>query len=641
MTTTPTAPPRAETPAAPPLPIPGRGGSGPGGMNFGKPIEKPKNARGALLRLWSYLGRQRATLILVAIMVTCITGLDLLGPTLMKRAIDGYIVQHDLPGLGRLCLLLLGVYVTSSILNWLQGYIMVGAAQRTVRDIRAELFDRLLALPLPYFDRRAHGDLMSRLTNDVESVNQVLSNSISQIISGFLGMIGVAIVMLLLDLPLALVSILTVATLTLIVNRVVAARIRNFFRTQQDALGKLNGMVEETVTGQRVVVAYHREAAMVADFEAANQVLRGAATRAQIAAGVIGPLMNAINNLGLAVVAGVGGSLAVRGMATVGTIAAFIAYTRQFGRPLNDIANLYNTIQSALAGAERVFEVMDETPEETVDSSAPRSGTPGPVAPHPTAPAQPIQGDVVFEDVTFSYQPGTPVLKHVSLHAEPGQTVALIGPTGAGKTTIINLLTRFYEIDSGRITIDGRDIRDYPRATLRRQLGIVLQDTFLFAGTVRENIRYGRLEATDDEITAAAELANADPFIRRLPQGYDTPLTERGGNLSQGQRQLVSIARAVLADPRILILDEATSSVDTRTERHLQEAMHRLMTGRTSFVIAHRLSTIRDADQILVLNHGEIVERGTHEELLAAHGFYHRLYTTNFEAHTDSDGEEA
>jgi ATP-binding cassette subfamily B protein len=356
----------------------------------------------------------------------------------------------------------------------------------------------------------------------------------------------------------------------------------------------------------------------MAEFASANRELQGAASRAQIFAGFVGPLMNFVNNLGLAIVAGVGGWMALQGLATVGTIASFINYSRQFGRPLNEIANLYNTIQSAVAGAERVFEIIDETPE-LVDA----------------ADAQPlaqIQGDVVFDDVSFSYETDVPVLKRVDLHAKPGQIVALVGPTGAGKTTIVNLLTRFYDIDSGRICIDGQEIRQIRKDDLRRQLGIVLQDTFLFAGSVMDNIRYGRLDASDEEVIAAARLANADQFIHRLPHGYDTLLSERGNNLSQGQRQLIAIARAILADPSILILDEATSSVDTRTEKQIQEAMLRLMSGRTSFVIAHRLSTIRDADQILVINHGEIIERGTHAELLAQEGFYYNLYTSQFRA---------
>jgi ATP-binding cassette, subfamily B, multidrug efflux pump len=364
-----------------------------------------------------------------------------------------------------------------------------------------------------------------------------------------------------------------------------------------------------------VVKAYHREPVVIAEFDAFNRELRQAATRAQIFAGFIGPMMNCVNNLGLAIVAGFGGWMAVQGLATVGTIASFITFSRQFGRPLNELATLYGAIQSAIAGAERVFAVIDEPPE--VDA----------------ADAQPlaqIRGAVVFDEVSFAYDAEAPVLKHIGLRAAPGQIVALVGPTGAGKTTIVNLLTRFYEIDSGQITIDGQDIRLIKKDDLRRQLGIVLQDTFLFAGTVIDNIRYGRLDATDDEVIAAAKLANADQFIHRLPQGYATPLSERGSNLSQGQRQLLAIARALLANPSILILDEATSSVDTRTEQHIQEAMLRLMTGRTSFVIAHRLSTIRDADQILVIDQGKIVERGTHAELLARQGFYARLYASQF-----------
>jgi len=465
---------------------------------------------------------------------------------------------------------------------------------------------------------------MSRLTNDVENVNQVLADGVVQVVSGVLSMIGVAAVMLWINPWLALISLLSISLMTLTLNRWIAPRMRAGFRSQQAMLGTLNGLIEETITGQRVVKAYHREPVVIAQFDASNRALRQAATRAQIFAGFIGPMMNCINNLGLAIVAGFGGWMAVQGMATVGTIASFITFSRQFGRPLNELATLYGAIQSAIAGAERVFAVIDEPPE--VDA----------------ADAQPlaqIRGAVVFDDVSFAYDAEVPVLKHVGLEATPGQIVALVGPTGAGKTTIVNLLTRFYEIDSGQITIDRQDIRLIKKDDLRRQLGIVLQDTFLFAGTVIDNIRYGRLDATDDEVIAAAKLANADQFIHRLPHGYATPLSERGSNLSQGQRQLLAIARALLANPSILILDEATSSVDTRTEQHIQEAMLRLMTGRTSFVIAHRLSTIRDADQILVIDRGEIVERGTHAELLESQGFYARLYASQFRGGAQSANE--
>lgn len=597
-------------PNTPPPPmLMGRGG-GPPGAQFGRKIERAKDARGTVRRIAGYLDKQRPTLIAASLMVLATIGLDLLGPYLLGHIVDQYLTPHRLAGLSRQGALLMTVYASSALLNWLQNFLMAGAAERTVRDLRADLFEKLQHLELRFFDQHAHGDLMSRLTNDVENVNQVLSSGVTSIVSGLFGMIGIAIVMVSLNPLLALVSLGTVSGLTFGINRWMAKHTRPAFQRQQSILGNLNAFVEETITGQRVVKAYHREPVVLEEFDRSNQELKQAATRAQGISGSMGPLMNTINNMGLAVVAGVGGAMAARSMATVGSIVSFLNYTRQFGRPLNDIANLYNTLQSALAGAERVFEIIDETPETDAPDALPLAE---------------IRGEVVFEEVRFGYKPETPVLKGVSLHALPGQVVALIGPTGAGKTTIINLLTRFYEIDSGRISIDGQDIRRIRKEDLRRQVGIVLQDTFLFAGTIKENIRYGRLDATDEEIVSAARLANADAFIRRLPHGYDTVLAERGGNLSQGQRQMLAIARAVLTDPRILILDEATSSVDTRTEKHIQEAMRRLMAGRTSFVIAHRLSTIRDADQILVLNHGEIIERGTHHELLAQKGFYYRL----------------
>jgi ATP-binding cassette, subfamily B, multidrug efflux pump len=618
---------------------------GPGPRPMGK-VERAKDTRGTVRRLWAYLARQRRALIITAVLVLATTALNVVGPFLLALAIDRYVATGDTAGLLRISLLMLLVYALTSLFTWLQSYIMTGAAQRTVQALREDLFARLQKLPLRFFDTRQHGDLMSRLTNDVESVNQVLADGVVQIVSGVLGMIGVAAVMLWINPLLTLISVGSVTVMTLVLNRWVAPRTRTGFRRQQAALGTLNGLIEETITGQRVVKAFGREESVGAQFAAANQELRAAATRAQTVAGFVGPMMNAVGNLSLAIVGGVGGWLVLQGTATVGTIAAFITYTRQFGRPLNELANLYNAIQGAIAGAERVFAVIDEPGEE----DAPEAAT-----------LDAIKGEVVFEEVWFSYgeeekrrrgeeeskatgatavssspllpfSPSSPgwVLKGVSLHAAPGQTIALVGPTGAGKTTIVNLLTRFYEIDAGRITIDGRDITSLPKEQLRRQLGIVLQDTFLFSGTVMENIRYGRLDAPDDEVIAAARLANADQFIHRLPQGYGTPLSERAGNLSQGQRQLLAIARAILADPRILILDEATSSVDTRTEQHIQEAMLRLMTGRTSFVIAHRLSTIRGADQILVIDGGRVVERGTHAELLEAQGFYARLYSGQF-----------
>ncbi len=567
------------------------------------------------MRLWGYLSQQRLALAGVTLLVAASSGLDLLGPYLMGRAIDEFIAQNNLPGLASLVLAMIGVYLVSSAIAYAQAYLMAAVAQRTVRDIRDDLFTRLQSLPLRYFDQHAHGELMSRLANDVENISNVLNESVTQLISSVLSVAGVAIAMFLINARLASVSLVTLP-LMVVMSQWVAKRTRRGFRAQQEQLGSLNGLIEETVTGQRVVKAYGREQTVIAQFDRINDQLRKASTRAQIFAGLLGPLTNFVNNVGFAIVAGTGGWMAVRGLATVGTIATFVSYARQFTMPLNQIANLYNAIQSALAGAERVFEVIDETSEIVDDPNA--------------LALESVGGRVVFDAVCFGYDKDVPVLKNVSLHAKRGDTIALVGPTGAGKTTIVNLLTRFYDIGHGSITLDGQDIRQIRKDDLRRALGIVLQDTFLFADTVMENIRYGRLDASDEEVVAAAKLANADQFIHRLPQGYQTPLSERGSNLSLGQRQLLAIARAILADPSILILDEATSSVDTRTEKNIQEAMLRLMAGRTSFVIAHRLSTIRKADAILVINQGEIIERGTHQALLAAKGFYYKLYVSQF-----------
>ena len=591
-----------------------RPGGGPGAF-MTRPQERAKDRRGVLTRLWGYLAHQGWRLALVALLVAVASGLDLLGPYLLGRAIDRYIAQNDLSGLASLVVFMIGVYIASSALTYAHAYLMAGVAQRTVRVIRADLFARLQDLPLRYFDRHPHGELMSRLANDVENISNVLNESVTQLIASALSIVGVAVVMFIINVRLALVSMVTLPLMA-VISRWVARRTRRGFRDQQARLGILNGLIEETVTGQRAVIAYGQEETFIERFDAGNEQLRRASTRAQIFAGLLGPLTNFVNNTGFAIVAGAGGWMAVKGLATVGAIASFVGYARQFTMPLNQIANLYNAIQSALAGAERVFEVIDEAAE-----------IPDPPDAQPLAP---IQGKVIFDSVCFGYEPDQPVLKNVSLHAKRGDTIALVGPTGAGKTTIVNLLTRFYDIDGGAITIDGVDIRRVRKDELRRALGIVLQDTFLFADTVMENIRYGRLEAADEEVIAAARLANADQFICRLPQGYQTVLSERGGNLSLGQRQLLAIARAVLADPSILVLDEATSSVDTRTEVNIQAAMLRLMAGRTSFVIAHRLSTIRSADAILVINNGEIIERGKHEFLLAQKGFYYNLYMRQF-----------
>jgi ATP-binding cassette subfamily B protein len=585
-----------------------------------RPKERAKDVRGTVHRIWGYLQRQKAALTITALLVALSSGLGTLGPYLMGRAIDVYIGSGDLAGLGRMALWMLAVYVGEALVSWLQTYVMAQASQQAVNDIRDDLFAKLQTLSLRFFDHRTHGELMSRLTNDVENISNVLTSGVDGLISNVLSLVGVVVMMFLLNVRLAIVTLITVP-LMVILSRWIAKKTRSGFRQQQAFLGNLNGIIEETVTGARVVKAYNRKQSVVGEFQRVNQELRNVSTRAEIFAGTLPSLTNLVNNTGLTIVAGLGGWMAVRGVATVGDIASFVQYARRFGWPLNGIASLYNSIQSAIAGAERVFAIIDEVPEVADKAGA--------------LPLRTVEGDVVFEDVCFGYEAGVPVLKNVSLHAEAGQTVALVGPTGAGKTTIVNLLTRFYDIDGGRILIDGIDLRELRVQELRQKLGIVLQDTYLFADTVMENIRYGRLDATDDEVMAAAKIANADPFIRHLPRGYATLLSERGSNLSQGQRQLLSIARAVLADPSVLVLDEATSSIDTRTERTIQEAMLRLMDGRTSFVIAHRLSTIREADNILVINDGEIIERGTHKELLAQSGFYHDLYVAQFKGHLD------
>ena len=599
---------------------------GPGSHGHGRfgPVQKAEDVRGTMFRLAGYLLRYKMPLVLTVVLVALASGLGVLGPFLMGRAIDFYIIEGDLAGLVGILGLMLAVNVVASGVRWISTFVMISASQQTVRDLRNDLFSKLQTLSLRYFDQHTHGELMSRLSNDVDNVSMVLTNAVTQLVSSALSVTGIATMMFIINWRLALVSLITIP-LMLFLTQLVAKRTRQGYKEQQEFLGDINGIIEETVTGQQVVKAYAREDAEISRFAETNALLRAASVKAQIFGGLVGPMMNFVNNLSFAIVAGAGGWMAVEGLVTVGTIASFVNYARQFARPLNSIAGLYNQIQSALAGAERVFEVMDEAPD---------------VQDGPDAIAlTEVAGKVVFDDVCFEYEPDVPVLKNVSLYAKPGQTIALVGPTGAGKTTIVNLLTRFYDIQSGSVTLDGVDIRKIKTADLRRQLGIVLQDTFLFSATVMENIRYGRLDATDDEVIAAAQLANADQFIRYLPEAYQTQLTENGNNLSQGQRQLLAIARAILADPGILILDEATSSVDTRTEQNIQEAMLRLMEGRTSFVIAHRLSTIRDADAIIVIDAGKIVERGSHNDLMSARGFYYGLQKSQYRGEAMAMGE--
>ena len=576
-----------------------------------------KDTRTTLIRLWGYLRQQRKYLGLVMLLVTVATLCTLALPYLVGFAIDHYISVSDLGGLARLVTVMVGIALTYGAVTWGFTLLMNRVSQYTVRNLRRDLFAKLQTLSLRFFDQRPHGELMSYLTNDVENISVVLAENVTVFLSSLLTIFGMVIIMLAVNLPLAIVS-LVVLPLTAYFTRYVARHTRQGFRDQQQALAMLNGHIEETITGGKVLRAFGREEAVIDEFIARNETLRGAAIHAQTYGGLMGPGSNLIYNFGFVLIASMGGYFALHNLATVGVIATFLTYTQQLRRPVNDLANMFNAIQSARAGAERVFSILDERPDINDGKRA--------------ISLDQARGEVVFDDVSFGYQPNVPILKHISLNVEPGQMIALVGPTGAGKTTIINLLSRFYEIDSGSILLDGHNINTIDKYDLRRRLGIVLQDTFLFSETVMENIRYGRLDASDDEVISAAKLANADHFISRLPHSYQQMLSERAENLSQGQRQLLSIARAILANPAILILDEATSSVDTRTEIQVQEAMRRLMQGRTSFVIAHRLSTIRNANLILFIRDGEIVERGTHEQLLTLHGDYYQLFMSQFKA---------
>ncbi len=583
-------------------------------MGFGK-IEKARDARHALTRLVPYLNPFRPTLAFVFVCVILYTALGLIGPYLLGVAIDQYIVPKRLDGLAFISLVMLGAYLLNNLFQAISGWLMAAVSQRALKQLRQDLFDHLQTLPMRFFDQNPAGQLMSRLTNDVDAINQAVSQNVTTLLASVLSLIGILVAMFTLDVWLALASVLVVPIMFWF-TQFVAKYTRRGFRDLQKQLGELNGVMEEAISGQKVVKAFRRNDSVVAAFRQHNDGVYRSGVYANSYALLLMPLTNVLGNFFVIVLAGLGGWLALRGLVSVGIITTFIIYGQNFIQPLRMLANMYNAIQAALAGAERVFEIID-TPSETDDAAQ--------------AVALPaIHGHVRFAHVQFAYEPDNPIIKDMTLEAKAGETIALVGPTGAGKTTIINLLTRFYEINGGSICIDGTDIRDIRKADLRRQLGLVLQDTFLFADSVLENIRFGRLDATDDECIQAAVLADADHFIRQLPQGYQTQLSERASNLSQGQRQLLAIARAILANPRILILDEATSSVDTRTEVRIQASLLRLMAGRTSFVIAHRLSTIRDADQVLVINHGEIVEKGTHDELLEQRGFYHQLYMSQF-----------
>jgi len=588
----------------------GRGG----GMRPGK-IEKAKDPRHALTRLTLYLSPYKITLLTVMFFVLIYILLGLLEPYLIGRAIDKYISTKQINGLSSLAILLATAYLFDNGSQAASSWLMARISQDALRRLRRDLFEHLQKLSIAFFDQHTAGELMSRLTNDIEAINQAVSQNVVSLVASVLSLVGIVIAMFVLNVWLALAALLVVPIMFWF-TQFIAKYTRKGFRDLQKELGEINGVMEESISGQRVVKAFRRSDVAVERFRVSNQKVYKAGIYANTYALMLMPLTNVLGNFFVIVLVGLGGYLALKNLVTIGMIATFIAYAQNFIQPLRQLANMYNSIQAALAGAERVFEMID-TPMELDDASD-------------SLLPVPLKGEVHFTDVSFGYNPDQLIIKNMTLEAKAGQTIALVGPTGAGKTTIINLLTRFYEINGGSITIDGCDIRDVSKDDLRKKLGIVLQDTFLFADTVMENIRYGRLDATDEECIEAAKLADIDHFIRQLPEGYQTKLSERASNLSQGQRQLMAIARAVLSDPSILILDEATSSVDTRTEARIQKSLLRLMEGRTSFVIAHRLSTIRDADNVIVINGGEIVEQGTHQQLLEAKGFFHHLYMSQF-----------
>lgn len=608
-------------PPMPPMGPKGPGGpGGPPGRHSRINGEKPKNGKKTLAKLLRYIGRSKYIFFALMAVMLIITGLNLAAPSIQQRAIDFITITEkrlnvDLGGLGRSLVLLGVVYAASSVFTYLQGILSAKLSQYTVKTMRRDLFDNLVHLPIKYFDTHRHGDLMSRMTNDVENISTTISQSIGSLISGVLTVLGSFAIMMVYSPLLTLISLSTIF-LTIIVSSVMTKFMRKYFMQQQILLGRINGHVEEMVTGYRTVVAYSKEQDAIDEFSSMNDELRRCGIRAQICGGVMGPLMNCISNFGFVLIAAFGGWFTMRGMITVGTIQAFILYSKQFSRPINEIANQYANIQTAIAGAERIFEVMEA--EHETDNGA------------SDFTAENVKGDICFKDIVFGYEEGKTVLKGLDLDVKRGQKIAIVGATGSGKTTVVNLLTRFYDIDSGSITVDGVPITDIRMAELRRSIAIVLQDTVLFSGTIEDNIRYGKENASAEEVKAAAAHANADEFIERLPEGYAAQLSEGGSNLSQGQRQLLAIARAVLADPPILILDEATSSVDTRTEMHIQSAMVALMKNRTSLIIAHRLSTIRDADKIVVIDGGRVAEMGSHDELIALGGCYYKLYQTQF-----------
>ena len=615
-------------------------GPGPGGPPHGG-FGKPKDLRKTLGKLMKYLGRYKLALCLVAVLLVISAACTVGGSYLIKPLINDYILPGDFPGLAKMLMVMAAVYITGAACSFGYARIMVHISQTTVAKIRADLFDKMQTLPLKFFDAHTHGELMSRYTNDIETVSEALNNSFGSLISCTLNFSGTILMMLVLSPPLTLITFGVLGIMLLVVKNI-GGRSRRYFAQQQKAVGEVNGYIEDLIEGLMVIKVFNHESAAKEGFYERNEAYRHAGTRAQIFAGMMMPAMGNLNYINYAVTCCVGAMFAVQGGGfRLGDLGAFLQYTRQVGQPITQISQQINTILSAVAGAERIFEIMETEPEADagqVELVRVAEGPGGELTEavydtgawawkKPGGELVPLRGDVRFENVVFGYNPERVILKNVSLFAKPGQKIAFVGSTGAGKTTITSLINRFYEIQSGTITYDGIDVRDIAKDSLRRSLGVVLQDTHLFTGTVADNIRYGRLDAADEEVEAAARLAGADAFIRHLPQGYQTMLSGDGGSLSQGERQLLNIARAACANPPVLILDEATSSIDTRTEKLIERGMDRLMAGRTVFVIAHRLSTVRNAKAIMVLEQGEIIERGDHDGLLGEKGRYFQLYT--------------
>ena len=579
---------------------------------MGAPVEKPKNTRSALARLFGYFRQEMILVIILALAVSFSVIAGVLAPRFQSQAID-HLVSRSFSEVSGVLALMILLYALHGAATLLQGYLSARLSQRIIGRLRGDLFHKIVNLPVSYLDSRSHGDIMSRMTNDAENVSTVISQSLSSLFSGILTLIGTIIVMLSFNVPLTLLTCSSVI-LSIWLTKIISELMHKYYVIRQTLLGQLNGTVEEKITNTKTVTAYNLQDAVIKDFSKTSDELTKAGIIAEIIAGSMGPLHNMLNNVSFVIVAAFGAWFALRGFISIGVISAFVVYSKQFSRPINELAQLYGQIQTALAGAERIFAVLDEESEnKDGDKNDPVR-----------------EGVIEFKNVNFSYVPGKQVISDFSLKVEAGKKIALVGSTGSGKTTIVNLLMRFYDVDSGSILIDGTDIRDVSTDALRDSIGIVLQDTVLFTDTVRANLKYADPSISDEKMIEASALSNCDSVVNALSDGYDTVLTLSGASLSQGQRQLITIGRAFLSFPRILILDEATSSVDTRTEKHIQDAMFRLMENRTSLIIAHRLSTIRDADLIVVMDNGRITEKGTHEELLDLKGNYYRLYMTQF-----------